>query len=29
MMTSKQYIESLKEMKTKVYAFGERIENVV
>ncbi len=29
MMTSKQYMESLRKLKTKVYAFGERIDDVV
>jgi 4-hydroxybutyryl-CoA dehydratase/vinylacetyl-CoA-Delta-isomerase len=29
MMTSKQYMESLRKLKTKAYAFGERIDDVV
>ena len=29
MMTSKQYMESLRKLKTKVYAFGERVDDVV
>ncbi len=29
MMTSKQYMESLRKLKTKIYAFGERIDDVV
>ncbi len=29
MMTSKQYMESLRRLKTKVYAFGERIDDIV
>ncbi|UCD59276.1 MAG: 4-hydroxyphenylacetate 3-hydroxylase family protein [Candidatus Hydrogenedentota bacterium] len=29
MMTSKQYMESLRRLKTKVYAFGERVDDVV
>ena len=29
MMTSKQYMESLRKMKTKVYALGERVDDVV
>ncbi|RJP16119.1 MAG: 4-hydroxybutyryl-CoA dehydratase [Candidatus Abyssobacteria bacterium SURF_5] len=29
MMTSKEYMESLRSMRTKVYAFGEKIEDVV
>ena len=29
LMTAKEYIESLRELKTRVYMFGERIENWV
>ncbi|HBB27897.1 MAG TPA: hypothetical protein DC000_01355, partial [Clostridiales bacterium] len=29
LMTGEQYIESLRKLKTKVYVFGERVENFV
>ena len=29
MMTAKEYVESLRKMKTVVYLFGERVENFV